>query len=389
MISTGINGSGGRSANFFSANMWSGSASNLAASVSPSSSRGFYHSKLIKSGSEESLNNVQLLQDEKNIKNGSPLQKVKRNEKLIRKRCRSQNDFDTVDEHVFIVSAECVSNNNTCSLPNNENGVSGDEEEEEGDGKDSSITETSKSKCDAPVKVTKRLADLKKNERSKQKELLASILDDTDDIDQLEYFDDNEIYSSSSPSTSACSSPSASPAVNVNKSPSVDQQVEGKQTKSTENVAFELLRALSIKSSNMWWRWSKGGSTSKDSSIEIENPTTPTGSDLLELEMNSIKANGQFPPSSSNKSENTIISKLKNFAKMSEEKEKMDKFTFYTDEPDQKPMMLFKGCSEIYKVKSSEETLRSIAARYKTTPAEIKVLFFINTKNPANFLLRV
>lgn len=377
MISTGTNGSGGRAANFFSSNIWSGSASNIAAAVSSSSSRGFHHSKLIKSGSEESLDNV-LLQDEKKaLEEGSQLLKVKRNEKLIRKRCRSQNDADTVSEHVFIVSAECLSNNNICSLRDHKNGGSEEEEEEEGDGEEGPISETSKSKCDAPVKVTKRLANLKKNERSKQKELLASILSDTDDIDQLEYFDDNEIYSASLPSVSTSSSSSpVSPGVD-NEQQSKDQQVDDKQRKSTENVAFELLRALSIKSANMWWRLggSKGGSTSKNSSIELDT-TTPTGSDLLQLEMNSMRTgntNGQSQPPSPNKNESTIISKLKNFAKLSEEKDKLENFTFYTDEPDQKPMMIFKGCNEIYKVKSSEETLRSIAARYTTTPAEIKV----------------
>lgn len=394
MISTGPNGGGSKTASsFFMANIWSGSASNIAAaaaagmsSVSSSSSRAFQHSRL-KSGSEESLNSVLLQDEQKNsLERGGKVLKVKRSEKQIRKRCLSQND--TVSEQEYVVSPEHLKNN-TCCLREHEGGdIVEDGEDEDGDGEDGSITETSKSKCVAPVKVSKRLGDLKKSERSKQKELLASILDDTDDLDQLEYFDDNEIYPSSSPaslfsstsSSTSSSSPSSPSAIELGGVQQANKSSAGKQTspKNSENVAFELLRVLSIKSTNMWWRWG-GNKGSKDSSME-ETPI-PTGSDLLELELKSMnRANSASdqPPASPTKSDSTIMSKLKNFAKLSEEKEKLEKFTFYTDEPDQKPnLMLFKGCNEIYKVKSNEETLRSIAARYKTTPAEIKVVHFI------------
>src|SRR5699024_9695522 len=91
------------------------------------------------------------------------------------------------------------------------------------------------------------------SDKSKQQnDLLTSILNDTDDIDQIEYFDDDEIYSKTT--------------ITSTENGDQDKDIASgnvANSRNSEGVAMELLRMLSIKSANTWWRWN-----SKDSAVD-------------------------------------------------------------------------------------------------------------------------
>lgn len=334
MIATGPKGSKA----FFMSTFWNSSAGNLSVS-----SRAFQHRPL-RSTSNESLNNS-LLSNETINNSANKNTDSNFKGKQFTSQFTSQKDSDDLSEIEYTL---------TCELTDHFLHKGSDCGE---------LTKTRKSKCDATPKLTKRIGELKRSEKGQQKNLLKSILDDTDDM--VEYIDDHEIYSTTT-ADSATNNPDH-----------LNWVASSGKNNENENIAVELLRMLSIKSANTWWRIS-----GKDNRPRAKDSSTQTIPDierakddcnLIENEMNSMK--GDKCSGSSRKLEATIL-KLKTFSKLNEDKKMKSQFTAYQDEPIEKSNSEFVSqvCSEIYTVKDCRETLRSIAAKYLTTPAEIKCL---------------
>lgn len=326
MISTGPKGNKA----FFMSTFWNSSAGNLSVS-----SRAFQHRPL-RSTSNESLNNSLLSNETTN-------NFANKNTDSKEKQYTSQKNSDDLSEIDYTLTCELTDN---CLHKGSDCGE---------------LKKTCKSKCEASPKLTKRIGELKRNEKGQQKNLLKSILDDTDDM--VEYFDDHEIYSTTT-ADSATNNPDHLNWV-------------ASSGKNNENIAVELLRMLSIKSANTWWRISgkNNGPRAKDSATQTipDIDVEKANCNLIEIEMNSVKGEKCL---GSNRKLETAILKLKTFSKLNEDKKKKQQFTAYQDEPVEESNSEFVNqvCSKIYTVKDCHETLRSIAAKFLTTPAEIKCL---------------